>query len=81
MSNFDINVETDGDGRTDGRKIGRLYRTLLQAGAIKSRVRIRQVTLYITKAHCFVFFLFCFLYVAVQTRQSDQWTLLTPSWH
>ena len=27
MSNFDINV--------DGRKIGRLYRTLLQAGAIK----------------------------------------------
>ena len=23
------------DGRTDGRKIGRLYRTLLQAGAIK----------------------------------------------
>ena len=31
MSNFDINV----DRRTDGRKIGRLYRTLLQAGAIK----------------------------------------------
>ena len=30
MSNGDINV----DGRTDGRKIGRLYRTLLQAGAI-----------------------------------------------
>ena len=23
------------DGRTDGQKIGRLYRTLLQAGAIK----------------------------------------------
>ena len=31
MSNVDINV----DRRTDGRKIGRLYRTLLQAGAIK----------------------------------------------
>ena len=31
MSNIDINV----DRRTDGRKIGRLYRTLLQAGAIK----------------------------------------------
>ena len=31
MSNVDINV----DGRTDGQKIGRLYRTLLQAGAIK----------------------------------------------
>ena len=30
MSNVDINV----DGRTDGRKIGCLYRTLLQAGAI-----------------------------------------------
>ena len=30
MSNVDINV----DGRTDGQKIGRLYRTLLQAGAI-----------------------------------------------
>ena len=24
------------DGRTDGQKIGRLYRTLLQAGAIKT---------------------------------------------
>ena len=32
MSNVDINV----DRRTDGRKIGRLYRTLLQAGAIKT---------------------------------------------
>ena len=32
MSNVDINV----DRRTDGRKIGCLYRTLLQAGAIKS---------------------------------------------
>ena len=30
MSNVDINV----DRRTDGQKIGRLYRTLLQAGAI-----------------------------------------------
>ena len=30
MSNVDINV----DGRTDGQKIGCLYRTLLQAGAI-----------------------------------------------
>ena len=36
MSNFDINV----DRRTDGRKIGRLYRTLLQAGAIKMDVQI-----------------------------------------
>ena len=39
MSNVDINVDgrTDGrtDGLTDGGKIGRLYRTLLQAGAIK----------------------------------------------
>ena len=39
MSNFDINVDrgTDGlmDGRMDGQKTGRLYRTLLQAGAIK----------------------------------------------
>ena len=26
------------DGRTDGQKIGRLYRTLLQAGAIKRGV-------------------------------------------
>ena len=38
MSNVDINVDrrTDGltDRRTDGHKIGRLYRTLLQAGAI-----------------------------------------------
>ena len=25
------------DGQTDGQKIGRLYRTLLQAGAIKSK--------------------------------------------
>ena len=32
MSNFDINV----DRRTDGRKSGRLYRTLLQAGATKA---------------------------------------------
>ena len=32
MSNVDINV----DRRTDGQKIGRLYRTLLQAGVIKS---------------------------------------------
>ena len=32
MSNVDINV----DRRTDGRKIGRLYRTLPQAGAIKN---------------------------------------------
>ena len=31
MSNVDINV----DRRMDGRKIGRLYRTLLQAGATK----------------------------------------------
>ena len=31
MSNVDINV----DRRTDGRKIGHLYRTLLQAGVIK----------------------------------------------
>ena len=39
MSNVDINVDrrTDGrtDGWTDGQKIGCLYRTLLQAGAIK----------------------------------------------
>ena len=34
MSNVDINV----DRRTDGRKIGRLYRTLLLAGAIKIKV-------------------------------------------
>ena len=42
MSNVDINVDrrsdgqTDGraDGRTDGQKIGCLYHTLLQAGAI-----------------------------------------------
>ena len=27
------------DGRTDGRKIGRLYRTLLQAGAIKNQIK------------------------------------------
>ena len=31
MSNIDINV----DRRTDGQKIGCLYHTLLQAGAIK----------------------------------------------
>ena len=37
MSNFDINVDRRTDGLTDGRKIGCLYRTLLQAGAIKSR--------------------------------------------
>ena len=36
MSNVDINV----DRRTDGQKIGRLYRTLLQAGAIKRRKEI-----------------------------------------
>ena len=33
MSNVNINV----DRQTDGRKIGCLYRTLLQAGAIKSK--------------------------------------------
>ena len=42
MSNVNINVDrrTDGltDGLTDGQKIGRLYRTLLQAGAIKKDV-------------------------------------------
>ena len=50
MSNVDINVDrrtdglTDGrtDGLTDGQKIGRLYRTLLQAGAIKIKIRIFQ---------------------------------------
>ena len=35
MSNVDINVDRWMDGLMDGRKIGRLYRTLLQAGAIK----------------------------------------------
>ena len=44
MSNVDINVDrrTDWrtDGRTDGQKIGRLYCTLLQAGAIKIHFRI-----------------------------------------
>ena len=38
MSNFDINVDRR---RTDGQKIGRLYRTLLQVGAIKRRGRKR----------------------------------------
>ena len=37
MSNVDINVDRRADGLTDGQKIGRLYRTLLQAGAIKNR--------------------------------------------
>ena len=36
MSNVDINVDRRTDGPTDGQKIGRLYRTLLQAGAIKT---------------------------------------------
>ena len=36
MSNVDINV----DRRTDGLKIGRLYRTLLQAGAIEKGVHL-----------------------------------------
>ena len=36
MSNIDINVDRLTDGLTDGQKIGRLYRTLLQAGAIKN---------------------------------------------
>ena len=35
MSNIDINVDRRTDGRTDGQKIECLYRTLLQAGAIK----------------------------------------------
>ena len=36
MSNVDINVDRRlTDGWTDGQKIGRLYRTLLQADAIK----------------------------------------------
>ena len=35
MSDFDINVYRRTDGWTDGRKIGCLYRTLLQAGATK----------------------------------------------
>ena len=35
MSNVDINVDRRTDGLTDGQKIGRLYRILLQAGAIK----------------------------------------------
>ena len=35
MSNVDINVDRWIDGQMDGQKIGRLYRTLLQAGAIK----------------------------------------------
>ena len=36
MSNVNINVDRRTEGRTDGQKIGRLYRTLLQAGAIIS---------------------------------------------
>ena len=36
MSNVDINVDRRTDGWTDGQKIGHLYRTLLQAGAIKT---------------------------------------------
>ena len=40
MSNDDINVDRQTDGLTDGRKIGRLYRTLLQAGAIKIHYNI-----------------------------------------
>ena len=35
MSKVDINVDRRTDGLTDGQKSGRLYRTLLQAGAIK----------------------------------------------
>ena len=35
MLNVDINVDRRTDGLMDGQKIGRLYRTLLQAGAIK----------------------------------------------
>ena len=38
MSNVDINVDRWTDGLTDGQKIGRLYRTLLQAGAIKMKI-------------------------------------------
>ena len=38
MSNVDINV----DRRTDGQKIGRLYRTLLQAGAIKMYIHVHK---------------------------------------
>ena len=59
MSNVDINVDrrtdwrTDGltDGRThgctDGQKIGRLYRTLLQAGAITNHCNC-----YTNTCHC-----------------------------
>ena len=31
------------DGRTDGQKIGRLYRTLLQAGAIKMNANYAEI--------------------------------------
>ena len=40
MSNVDINV----DRRTDGRTIGRLYPTLLQAGAIKTERKLVLLT-------------------------------------
>ena len=44
MSNADINVDRRTDGRMDGQKIGRLYRTLLQAGAIIKKKKT-QITL------------------------------------
>ena len=44
MSNVDINVDRQTDGWTDGRKIGRLYRTLLQAGAINIKAHSKKNT-------------------------------------
>ena len=54
MSNVDINVDRRTDGWTDGRTIGCLYRTLLQAGAIKMEItpKVRKAELSFLYATC-----------------------------
>ena len=48
MSNVDINVDRR---TTDGRKIGRLYRTLLQAGAAKTEITLKYEIIRIRKKY------------------------------
>ena len=70
--------QTDGltDGLTDGQKIGRLYRTLLQAGAIKRALSVAMcLTPYLHSSRLSTLFLSIhvksadiFLYISTKTN-------------
>ena len=74
MSNVDINVDrrtngrTDGTGRTDGQKIGHLYRTLLQAGAIKTALTVLS-SQYLDLPEIFIVFQSIFLHSEYKRKQ------------